>query len=44
MSPIIGTQLAHDILDVEIDGGFRNRKFVGDLFVAMPVSNQPENF
>jgi hypothetical protein len=40
--PIIGAQLANDILDVEIDSGFRNGQLVGNLLIAIAISNEPE--
>jgi len=42
--PIVGTQLADDILNVKINGRFRNRQLIGDLFVAIAVPYQAQNF
>ena len=44
MCPIIGAKLADNILDVEIDGGLGNSQFIGDLFIAMSIPDQPEDF
>lgn len=44
MRPIIGSQLVHQVLDMEVDGGFRNRQLIGDLLVAIPVTNESEHF
>ena len=44
MGPIVGVQLADKIFDMEVDGSFRNRQSFRDLFVAIPVTNEPEYF
>ncbi|HEX4166184.1 MAG TPA: hypothetical protein VHZ55_11990, partial [Bryobacteraceae bacterium] len=44
MGTIIGPQLVHEILDVEIDGGLRNGQMIGNLFVTVAVSNEPKDF
>src|SRR5258706_14616650 len=43
MRPVIGSQLAYQVLDVEIDGGFRNCESNGDLLIAKAVSNKAEH-
>jgi hypothetical protein len=40
MRSVIRLKLVDDIFDVEIDSGFGNRQLIGNLFVAMSVSNQ----
>src|SRR5215469_14688000 len=42
--PIIRSQLVHQVLDMKIDGRLRNRQLIRNLFIAIAVSNQPENF
>src|SRR5215472_1103040 len=42
--PIIRSQLVHQVLDMKIDGRLRNRQLIRDLFIAIAVSDQPENF
>jgi hypothetical protein len=44
MRPIVGPELIHEILDVEINGSLRDRQVIGNLFVAMAVSNESKNF
>jgi hypothetical protein len=44
MGPIVGPELIHEILDVEIDRGLRDGQFIGNLFVAMAVSNESKDF
>jgi hypothetical protein len=43
MRPIIGAQFVHEVLDVEIDGCFRNSQLIRNLFVAMAVPNELED-
>ena len=43
MSPIIGSQLSDNVLDMKIDGRLGNSQCVRYLFVAMTISNQPQN-
>jgi hypothetical protein len=40
MGSVVGRQLSEDILDVTLDGFFRNRKLVGDLFVCISAGDQ----
>ena len=42
MRPVIGSQLTHQVLDMETDGSLRDYELIGNLFVAIPVSNQLE--
>ena len=44
MGPIVGPELIHEILDVEIDGGLRDGQFIGNLFVAVAISNESKDF
>jgi len=44
MGPIVGPELIHEILDMEIDGSLRDGQLIGNLFVAMAVSNESKNF
>src|SRR5260370_16039308 len=44
MRSVIRLQLAHEILDMEVDGRFRNVQSGGDFLVLRSVSNQPEHF
>ena len=44
MSSVIGLKLVHDILDVKIDGGLRNRQLIGNLFIPIPVADQTQDF
>src|SRR5713226_9225480 len=43
MRPVIGPQLTYQVLNVEIDGGLRDRQLIGNLLVAIAVSNEPEH-
>ena len=43
MRPIVGAELVHEILDVEVDGRFGNAKMIGDLLVAMTIADQPQH-
>jgi hypothetical protein len=40
--PIMGLELIHEILYVEIHGGFGNRKLVCDFLVTVAIANQAE--
>src|SRR5215475_1691393 len=42
--PVIRSQLVHQIFDMKIDGRLRNRQLIRNLFIAIAVSNQAENF
>ena len=41
--PIIGPQLVHEVLDVEVNCSLRDCQLIGDLFVAKTVSNEPQH-
>ncbi len=43
MSPVVGPQLTHEVLNVETDGGLRDHQLIGNLLVAIAISNQPEH-
>src|SRR5580692_1952462 len=43
MSPVVGLQAAHNVLDVEVHGSLRNAELRGDLLVLRTVLNQSEN-
>ena len=43
MCPIVGLKFIHQILDVEVNGGLRNRQLIRDLLVAMAISNESKN-
>ena len=44
MCPVIGTKLIHQVLDMETDGCLRDYELIGNLFVAIAISNEPEYF
>jgi len=43
MGPIVGLKFIHQVLDVEVNRGLRNRHLIRNLFVAIAVSNESEN-
>jgi hypothetical protein len=43
MRSVIGPQLAHHVLNVEVDSGLCNRQLIRNLLVAITVSNEPEH-
>ena len=44
MGPIVGPELIHEILYVEIYGGLRDSQLIGNLFVSVAVSNEAKDF
>ena len=44
MRPIIGSQFVYQVLDMKVDGSFRNCQLIRDLLIAIAVSNKPEHF
>src|SRR5260370_11680055 len=42
MRPIVGSQLVHEVLDVEVNRGLRNRELICNLLVAMTIANEPK--
>ena len=44
MGPIVGPELIHEILYVEIYGGLRDSQLIGNLFVSVSVSNEAKDF
>jgi hypothetical protein len=43
MRPIVGSQLVHEVLDVEVNRGLRNRELICNLLVAMAIANESKN-
>ena len=43
MRPIIRSQLVHEVLDVEVNRGLRNRQLICNLLVAMSIANESKN-
>src|SRR5258708_38073883 len=43
MRPIIRSQLVHEVLDVEVNRGLRNRELICNLLVAMSIANESKN-
>src|SRR5260370_20933599 len=43
MRPIVGSQLVHEVLDVEVNRGLRNREMIFNLLFAMAISNESKN-
>ena len=43
MGSIIGSQLAHNVLDMEIHCCFRNLQVASDLFIAMAIANEAKH-
>src|ERR1700692_1232304 len=44
VGPVIGAELVHEILDVEVNGGLRYCELIGDLLVAIAISDEPKYF
>ena len=44
MRPIVGPEFVHQVLNVKINCVLRNRQLIGNLLVAMTISNESENF
>jgi len=44
VSPVIRSELVHQIFNMKIDGSLGDRQFVRNLLVAVSVSNEPKNF
>jgi len=42
--PIVGPQFVHQVFDVEVDGRLCDCEVIGDLFVAIAVANQAQDF
>src|SRR6266851_2881218 len=43
MGPIVGLQFIHQVLDVEVNRGLRNRQLIRNLLVAIAISNESKN-
>src|SRR5580700_4648833 len=44
MSPIIGLKFIHQVLDVEVNRGLRDRQLISNLLVAIAIANESKNF
>jgi len=44
MSAVIGAEFREDVLDVPFDSFLGDTKLIGDQFVGVPRSNQPQYF
>ena len=44
VGPIVGLKLIHQVLDVEVNRGLRNRQLIRNLLVAIAISNESQNF
>ena len=40
---VVGPQLGHDVLDVNLDGPFRDKEFFGDIPVTVAFGNLLQN-
>ena len=40
MGPVISPKLAHQVLNMETDRGFRDQQSIGNLLVPIAVSNE----
>src|SRR5260370_35310892 len=40
---VVGSQFVHEVLDVEVCGGLRDRQLIGNLLVAISISDEPEH-
>jgi hypothetical protein len=43
MCPIVGAQLGENVLDVALDGFFRDGELGSDFFVCIPARDEPQN-
>src|SRR5580698_2351827 len=43
LGAIVGSQLGHDVLDVNLNGSFRDKKFFGDIPVTIAFGNLLQN-
>src|SRR6266481_3679778 len=43
MGPIVCLKFIHQVLDVEVNRGLRNRQLIGNLLVAIAISNESKN-
>jgi hypothetical protein len=43
MGPIVGPQLVHEVLDVEVNSSLGNCQLIGNLLVAVAISDGPEH-
>src|SRR6516165_11265842 len=43
LGPVVSTQLGKDVLDAPLYGFLGDRKLIGDLFVGIAGSNQPQH-
>ena len=43
MGPIVGLKFIHQVLDVEVNRGLRNRQLICNLLVAMSIANESKN-
>lgn len=44
MRPVVGLEFVHQVLYMKINRVFRDGQLIGNLFVAITVTNEPENF
>jgi hypothetical protein len=40
---VIGPQLVHEVFDVEVDSSLSNCQLIGNLLVAVAITNEPEH-
>ena len=43
MRPIVGLKFIHQVLDVEVNCSLRDCQLIGDLLVAIAISNESKN-
>src|SRR6266478_3350260 len=43
VGPIVGLKFIHQVLDVEVNRGLRNRQLIRNLLVAIAISNESKN-
>ena len=43
VGPIVGLKFIHQVLDVEVNRGLRNRQLICNLLVAMSIANESKN-
>ena len=43
MGSVISLKFVDDVFDVVVNGGFRNRELIGNLFIAMSIADQAQH-
>src|SRR3954447_9703893 len=43
MGPIVGLQFIHQVLDMEVNRGLRNRQLIRNLLVAIAIANESKD-